>query len=98
MLLGVATDDALTAGNEAKPGLDEGIEVAMWGGRPGTFNHGEWTYDIDARLIIATIAVEGFDLRPAESPRPTRRRVAGVGPAVQGRRMKHPRFHLVPVG
>src|SRR5919206_3892041 len=67
VLLALAAGDALGAGYEFGPPLDDDVEVRMGGG--GTFGWapGEWTDDTSMAVPIAEVGAEGLDLRSAEA-------------------------------
>jgi ADP-ribosylglycohydrolase len=63
VLLGTAAGDALGAGYEFGPPLDDDAPVAMNGGGPFGWAPGEWTDDTSMALAIAEVAASGADLR-----------------------------------
>lgn len=67
VLLATAAGDALGAGYEFGPPLEDGTTVSMTGG--GTFGWapGEWTDDTSMALAIAEVAALGADLRAASA-------------------------------
>jgi len=63
VLLGTAAGDALGAGYEFGPPLDDDVTVVMNGGGPFGWAPGEWTDDTSMALAIAEVAASGADLR-----------------------------------
>jgi ADP-ribosylglycohydrolase len=63
VLLGTAAGDALGAGYEFGPPLDDDTPVEMNGGGPFGWAPGEWTDDTSMALAIAEVAASGADLR-----------------------------------
>jgi ADP-ribosylglycohydrolase len=63
VLLGTAAGDALGAGYEFGPPLDDDTPVEMNGGGPFGWEPGEWTDDTSMALAIAEVAASGADLR-----------------------------------
>lgn len=63
VLLGTAAGDALGAGYEFGPPLDDDTPVEMSGGGPFGWAPGEWTDDTSMALAIAEVAASGADLR-----------------------------------
>jgi ADP-ribosyl-[dinitrogen reductase] hydrolase len=68
VLLGTAAGDALGAGYEFGPPLDDGTAVAMNGGGPFGWAPGEWTDDTAMALAVAEVAAAGGGLRAAGAP------------------------------
>lgn len=63
VLLGLAAGDALGAGYEFGPPLDDDVEVEMAGGGALGWAAGEWTDDTSMAVAIAEVSAEGLDLR-----------------------------------
>ncbi len=63
VLLGTAAGDALGAGYEFGPPLEDDVPVEMNGGGPFNWAPGEWTDDTSMALAIAEVAASGADLR-----------------------------------
>ena len=61
LLLGLACGDALGAGYEFGPTLDESVPVHMIGGGIGDFEPGEWTDDTAMALCITRALATGGD-------------------------------------
>ncbi|SDU81195.1 ADP-ribosylglycohydrolase [Microlunatus sagamiharensis] len=67
VLLALAAGDALGAGYEFGPPLDDDVEVRMQGGGSFGWAPGEWTDDTSMAVAIAEVSAEGLDLRSAEA-------------------------------
>lgn len=63
VLVGTACGDALGAGYEFGPPMDDSVSVSMIGGGPFGFDPGEWTDDTSMAIAIAETAISGADLR-----------------------------------
>src|ERR1700761_6499033 len=63
VLLGTAAGDALGAGYEFGPPLEDDVAVEMNGGEPFNWAPGGWTDDTSMALAIAEVAASGADLR-----------------------------------
>jgi ADP-ribosylglycohydrolase len=63
VLLASAAGDALGAGYEFGPPLDDDVTVAMTGGGHFRWAPGEWTDDTSMAIAIAEVAATGSDLR-----------------------------------
>ncbi|WP_207454666.1 ADP-ribosylglycohydrolase family protein [Desertivibrio insolitus] len=59
VLLGLASGDALGAGYEFGPALDDDVAVTMKGGGPFGFEPGEWTDDTSMAIPLAQAAARG---------------------------------------
>jgi ADP-ribosylglycohydrolase len=67
VLLATAAGDALGAGYEFGPPLEDGTTVSMTGGGMFGWAPGEWTDDTSMALAIAEVAASGTDLRAASA-------------------------------
>jgi ADP-ribosylglycohydrolase len=63
VLLASAAGDALGAGYEFGPPLDDDVTVAMTGGGHFRWAPGEWTDDTSMAIAIAEVAATGADMR-----------------------------------
>ena len=79
VLLGTAAGDALGAGYEFGPPLDDDTPVEMNGGGPFGWAPGDWTDDTSMALAIAEVAASGADLRERAAQDAIAARVGRLG-------------------